>query len=161
MTWPPWLCRLVPYVGRHQADKDLQEELRLHLELERERKLDAGLSKTEAARAARRTLGNARLIRERTRDVWGWRWLDDLGRDLRHAARELSRSPGFAATVVLVLTLGIGTNVAMFSVVHGMLTRPLPYPDADAIVRISESTRLGPESTITNASLARRHRLPG
>ena len=154
MTWPPWLCRLVPYLGRRQAEEDLHEELRLHLELERERQRDAGVPEDEALRAARRTLGNTPLIHERTRDVWGWRWLDDLGRDLRHAARGLGRSPGFAATVVLVLALGIGANVAMFSVVHGMLIRPLPYPDADAIVRISES--LGPQqdSSITNASLA-------
>ena len=65
-------------------------------------------SEDEAQRGARRTLGNAALIRERTRDVWSWRWLDDLGRDLRHAARGLGRSPGFAATVVLLLALGIG-----------------------------------------------------
>ena len=141
MTWPPWLCRLVPYLGRRQAEEDLQEELRLHLELERERQRDAGVPESDALRAARRTLGNATLIRERTRDVWGWRWLDDLGRDLRHAARGLGRSPGFAAAVVLVLALGIGANVAVFGVVHGMLIRPLPYPDAEALVRVGQGCR--------------------
>ena len=70
-----------------------QEEIRLHLDLERERQRDAGVPEDEALRAARRTLGNATLIRERTRDVWGWRWLDDLGRDARHAVRALARSP--------------------------------------------------------------------
>ena len=144
MTWPPWLCRLVPYLGRRQAEEDLQEELRLHLELERERQRDAGVPETDTLRAARRRLGNAVLIRERTRDVWGWRWLDDLGRDLRHAARGLRRNPGFAATVVVVLGVGIGATTAMFGIVHGMLVRPLPYPDADSIVRIGES--FGPGS---------------
>ena len=74
------------------------------------------------------------LIRERTRDVWGWRWLDDLWRDVRHGIRGLRKSPGFAASVVLVIALGIGANTAMFGVVYGMLIRPLPYPEADAIV---------------------------
>ena len=70
--------------------------------------------------------------------------LDDLGRDLRHALRGLRRSPGFAATVALVLALGIGANTAMFSIVYGVLLRPLPYPDAGAIVRIGDS--FGPRS---------------
>ena len=136
MKWPAWVYRLVPYLGRRQAEEDLQEELRLHLELERERQRDAGVPEADARRAARRRLGNGTLIRERTRDVWGWRWLDDLGRDGRHALRGLGRSPGFAAAVVLVLALGIGANTAMFGIVHGMLLRPLPYPEADAIVRV-------------------------
>ncbi|MCY4121533.1 MAG: ABC transporter permease, partial [Acidobacteria bacterium] len=113
--------------------------LRLHLELERERQRDAGVPQADALRAARRRLGNGTLIRERTRDVWGWRWLDELGRDVRHAVRGLRRSPGFTATVVVVLALGIGANTAMFAVVYGVLLRPLPYPDAGAIVRVGES----------------------
>ena len=154
MTWPPWLCRLLPYLGRRQAEEDLHEELRLHLVLERERQRDAGVPESDALRAARRTLGNTVLIRERTRDVWGWRWLDELARDVRHAMRGLGRSRGFSATVVLVLALGIGANTAMFSVVYGMLIRPLPYPDAGAVVRITES--VGPRMSpyVTSVSMA-------
>ena len=139
MRWRTWLYRIVPYVGRRQAEQDVHEELRLHVELERERRRDAGVPEAEASRAARRKLGNAPLIRERTRDVWGWRWLDDLGRDMRHAARGLRREPGFTATVVVVLALGLGANTAMFSIVYGMLLRPLPYPGSEAIVHIGES----------------------
>ena len=138
MRWPSWLYRLVPYLGRRQAEEDLQEELRLHLELERERQRDAGVPEADAQRAARRRLGNGTLIRERTRDVWGWRWLDDLGRDMRHALRGLGRSPGFAAAVVLVLALGIGANTAMFGIVYGVLLRPLPYPNGERIVRVGQ-----------------------
>ena len=141
MKWRTWLYRLVPYLGRRAAEEDLQAEFRLHLDLERERQRDAGVPEADALRAARRTLGNATLIRERTRDVWGWRWLDDLGRDLRHAVRGLRRSPGFAATVVIVLALGIGANTAMFGIVYGMLIRPLPYPDAEALVRVGQGCR--------------------
>ena len=154
MKWPAWLYRLVPYLGRRAAERDVEEELRLHVDLERERQRDAGVPEDDALRAARRTLGNPALVRERTRDVWGWRWLDDLGRDARHAVRSLGGSPGFAATVVLVLAFGIGANTAMFSVVHGMLIRPLPYPDAGAIVRITEEVGPTTSTFVTSASMA-------
>jgi len=139
---------VVPYLGRRQAGEDLQEELRFHLELERERQRDAYLPGTDADRTARRKMGNATLIRERARDVWGWRWLDDLGRDVRHALRSLGRSPGFSTAVVLVLALGIGANAAMFSVVYGMLFRPLPYPDGERIVRVGRETLQMPRAPV-------------
>ena len=151
-----WVHRLWPYLGRRQADADLREELRLHVELERERLLDAGVPEEEAGQAARRVLGNATLIRERTRDVWGWRWLDDLGRDVRHALRGLRRNATFTATVVCVLAAGIGANTAMFGIVYGMLIRPLPYPDAGSIVRVGEADRGQPQSRaalLTNTTL--------
>ena len=154
MKWPAWVYRVVPYLGRRQAEEDLQEELRLHLELERERQRDAGVPEADARRAAWRRLGNGTLIRERTRDVWGWHWLDDLGRDVRHAVRGLRRSPGFASTVMLVLALGIGANTAMFGIVYGMLIRPLPYPDAEAIVRVGES--FGPRRELVPIRLTNR-----
>ena len=142
MRWPSGLCRLFPYLGRRQAEEeDLQEELRLHLELERQRQRDAGVPEDEALRAAWRKLGNGTLIRERTQDVWGWRWLDDLGRDLRHAVRTLRRSLGFTAAVVIILALGTGVATATFGMVYGMLIRPLPYPDAGRIVRVGQEPR--------------------
>ena len=139
MKWPSSLYRWVPYLGRRRAEEGLQKELRLHLALERERQCGGGLPEDDALRAAQRTLGNPVLIQERARDVWGWRWLDDLARDMRRALRGLRRSPGFAATVALILALGIGANTAMFSIVYGVLLRPLPYPDPGAIVRVGES----------------------
>ena len=142
MTWPGWLCRLVPYLGRRQAEADVEEELRLHLELERERQREGGVPEGDDLRAARRTLGNATLIRERTRDVWSWRWLDDLARDIRHAGRGLRRSPGFAAVVVIILALGNGASTATFSIVHGMLLRPLPYPNPERIVSVRGLTNV-------------------
>ena len=155
MKWSSSLYRWVPYLGRDRAEEALQKELRLHLALERERQRENGLPEEDAQRVAKRTLGNPDLIRERTRDVWGWNWLDDLGRDLRHALRGLKRSPGFAATVAIILGLGIGANTAMFSIVYGVLLRPLPYPDPGAIVRIGESVGPGRISALrlSNRSL--------
>ena len=157
MRWRVWLYRVVPYLGRRQAEADLEEELRLHLELERERQRDAGFAEDVADRAAQRKLGNGALIRERTRDIWGLLWLDDLGRDLRHAFRSLRRNPGFATTVVLVMALGIGANVAMFGIVYGMLIRPLPYPKADAIVRVGHVSDLRPDdpAVVSNVTFPR------
>ena len=142
MTWPVWLCRVLPYLGRRQADADVAEELRLHLELERERQRETGAQDSDARRGARRTLGNATLIRERTRDVWSWRWLDDLAGDIRHAVRGLRRNRGFAATVVIILALGIGASTATFSVIYGVLLRPLPYPEPDRIVSVRGLTNV-------------------
>ena len=80
----------------------------------------------------------------RERSPGAWSWLDDLRRDVRHALRGLRRNPGFAVTVALILALGIGANTAMFSIVYGVLLRPLPYPDAGALVRVGDS--FGPRS---------------
>lgn len=141
MSWPNRLCRIVPCLGRRRARADLEEEMRLHLELERDRLIDAGLDPAAAGRAARRRLGNPALIREDARSVRGWRWLDALARDLRHVARGLRRSPGFTAIAVAVLALGIGTTTAVFSLVHGVLLSPLPFRDPGQLVTVQVHIR--------------------
>ena len=88
-------------------------------------------------------------------NAWGRRRLDELGRDVRLAVRGLRRAPGFAVTVTLILALGIGANTAMFSIVNGVLLRPLPYPDPAAIVRIGETAGLsGRSDRLSNGSAA-------
>ncbi|HKA91462.1 MAG TPA: ABC transporter permease [Haliangiales bacterium] len=127
--------------GRTEAELD--EEIRTHLELETEEKIAAGLPPDEARRAARRRFGNVALTKEDTRAMWGLGIVGILWSDLKHGARVLRRRPGFAATAVLSLALGIGASTAMFSVVDGVLLRSLPYPDPDRIVELREVSDRG------------------
>src|SRR6266567_6359161 len=82
---------------------------------------------------------NPALIREQTRAVWSWNWLESLARDLRFSLRTLRRTPGFTVIAVLVMALGIGANVALFTVVRGVLLKPLPFQDPDRLVMLYEA----------------------
>ncbi len=126
-----WLATIF---GRKQKHADLDEEMQCHLELLIEDNLKAGLSPKEARQAAIREFGGAAQFKEQCQDVWGFRELDELGRDLRLGARLLRTHPGFAAVAILTLALGIGANTAIFSFVHTLLLKPLPYPDSERIV---------------------------
>jgi predicted permease len=121
------------------GDEELQRELESHAASIEEAHLRRGASHDDARLAARRAIGSVALTKDRHRDARAFRWLDDLIRDLRYAGRTLARFPGFAIVVLITLALGIGANTAIFSVVHGVLLTPLPYPDAGQIVRVWEN----------------------
>jgi putative ABC transport system permease protein len=134
------LLRRLTNTFRHaRVERDIDRELAFHL-AERVDQLRAqGLTEREAQRRARFQFGNPVLQRERTRDADIAHGIDTLLRQLRHAVRALRRTPGFTATVVLTLALGIGANSAIFSVIDAVLLRPLPFPDSDRLVRLRQA----------------------
>jgi len=130
-----WWSRLL---GRHRLDADLDEEIRFHLEQETRLRVDRGDSPEQARRRARRDFGNVTLVAESMRETWRWLLLDDLVRDTRHACRLLTRAPIFSAVAAMSLAIGIGANTAIFTVVHAVMLRPLPYPEPSRLVAIDQ-----------------------
>ncbi len=136
-------------VRRNRFDRDLQREMRFHLERQAEENRDAGMSEREAMEAARRRFGNATLLREASRDIWGWTSLERLAQDIRHAARVLRRDRLFTSVAIVVLALGIGGNTTVFSLVNALLINPFPYPHADRLVEIkSRADGRTPSATV-------------
>ena len=126
--------RLRYWLRHRQVEADLAEELETHLKLKQERLEQSGLSGNEARYASRRTLGNVTLAREDARSVWIWPWLDSVRQDVGYALRGLHRNPGFAAAVILVTSLGIGTATSVFGLVDGLVLKPLPVRDPGRLV---------------------------
>jgi predicted permease len=130
MTWMRQLF------SRHRLYDDLSAEIQEHLEEKAAEFAQTGMSREEAMAAARREFGNHALLEERGREVWQWRWLEQILRDIRLALRHLRRHPGFTFTVVLTLALAIGANTAVFSMVDALLLRPLPYPEPQRLAAV-------------------------
>lgn len=131
--------RLRALFHRNRLDSELDEEIRDHLDRQIEFNLAGGMSPEEARLAALRKLGNAALLRDQTRATWNWNGLEQFLHDLRIGMRTLSRTPGFTLVAVLVMALGIGANVALFTVVRSVLLKPLPYSDPDRLALIYEA----------------------
>lgn len=123
------------FTRRHRYN-DLSVSIREHIEEKIEDLMESGMSRAQAEQAARREFGNVTVIEERSRQVWQWPTLESILSDIRLALRRLRKSPGFAATVILTLAIGIGANTAVFSVINSILIKPLPYPGSDRLVAI-------------------------
>lgn len=125
-----WQRRTTALFRRAAVERDMAEEMRLHIEMEAEELARTrGLSDADALRQARLAFGGGERFREEGRDARGTRWLEDVATDARYAVRTLLRSPGFAVAAALTLALGIGATTALFSVVHAALLEPLPFGD--------------------------------
>ena len=126
---------------KRKQDAELEEEVRAHLKMAVTARMERGESRADAEAAARREFGNELLVREVTRDQWGWSWLEELGQDVRYGARVLRKNGVVTAVAIVILALGIGANTAIFSAAEGIWLRPLSSSN------ISQIAVLGQQST--------------
>ena len=117
-----------------RRERELDEELRTHLAMAERDRIARGESPDAARAAARREFGNVGLIKEITREIWGWQSVERLVQDLRYAVRSLGRSPAFTVTAILTMTIGIGLNTAMFTAFNAVGLRGWPVENADSLV---------------------------
>jgi predicted permease len=139
MTLRRLVSRFLALFKTRRLDRELEDEIQAHLELAERDAIAAGLLPEDARLAATRAFGGVARAKELHRETRSFLWIDHARQDVRYAVRTLAKNPGFVVLAVLTLTLGIGANTALFSVVNGVLLRPLPYPDADRVVRLWSS----------------------
>jgi putative ABC transport system permease protein len=130
------MMRLLNWFRRGRLERDLDRELRDHLDRRVADLVRSGLPEAEASRRAALELGGLAQVREEVRDAWLTRWLRDFAYDLRFSARSFRRSPSFTATTVLSLALGIGATSAIYSLVDQLILRALPVREPDRLVLI-------------------------
>jgi predicted permease len=142
MRWQQMLIlRLRSLFAPRLVEEELDEELRYHFEREIEKYMGAGLNAKEARYAAQRSMGATEQHKEECRDWRGVRWIEDTLLDLKYSVRSLANMPNFTPIAILVLALAIGANTAVFTVVNGVLLRPLPYREADRLFLVSKAPK--------------------
>jgi putative ABC transport system permease protein len=154
-----WLRRWWNALRPGRVEREIRREVSFHIAERTDDLRAAGLSEQEAARRARAVFGNPTLQSERTRDADVSRALDTLVRDLRYAFRTLARTPGFTVAAIATLALGIGANATVFSALDAILLRPLPFPEADRLVRVIQTQERGSDTHVSPPRLEEWNRL--
>jgi predicted permease len=129
-----------------KRERELEKEIQHHLQMAARERGERGVAARDAAAGARREFGNVGLVKDVTRDAWGWRWLENLYEDLRYGFRTLGKSKAFAAVAILTLALGIGANTAIFSLIDAVLLRAIPVRDASQLVVVQWRARKDPSN---------------
>ena len=125
-----WLFR------RRQREEELDEEVQAHLRMAAQERMEQGETAEQARTSSLREFGNITLVKEVTREMWGWGFWETLFQDVRYSLRQLKRNPGFTAVVVITLALGIGVNTAIFSLVDQLLLWSIPARDPSRLVKL-------------------------
>src|SRR5215472_5428191 len=133
-----WLTQL--FTGRRRYD-DISVSIQEHLEEKIDELMEEGMSRAEAERTARRDFGNVTLLQERSREVWQWQKLESLLVDTKYALRRLRRAPLFTVIALTTLAIAVGANTVIFSVVNGVLLKPLSYPNPDRLIAVDHSSQ--------------------
>lgn len=144
MSWySVFAARLRALFSRTRLDRELDDELRFHLEMQAEDNRKAGMDPVEAGRAALRSFGGVATIKEDYRERRSLHWIETVARDIRHALRAMRRSPGFALVAILSLAIGIGANTAVFSFADALLLRPLTVPRPNELLIVGWNDPFG------------------
>jgi predicted permease len=141
MSLRRFFARLRSVPKREEAERELNEEIRAHLEIEADEQRAAGISANEAQAAARRAFGNVTLAKEVSRDAWIFRCIEDLVQDVRFALRQMRRNPGFTVVAILTLALAIGMNTTIFSLFYALALGPLPAKNPNEIVNVYQASQ--------------------